>query len=699
DFVGWFTDQTNGTQIDANTVVNANVTYYAHWTPKQYTVTYNVNGGDTLSQTTKAVIYGSTYGELPVPTRTGHTFAGWYTEITGGTPITATTTVTITAAQTIYAHWIANQYTVTYNVNGGNTLTTKTKTVTYGAAYGTLATPTRTGHTFAGWYTAATGGTQITAATPVTITAAQTIYAHWTVNQYTVTYNVNGGNTLTTKTKTVTYGGVYGTLTTPTRTGHTFAGWYTLATGGTQITAGTMVTITADQTIYAHWTPIPSSPSVTIQFDANGGINVAARTIEQGTAIGSLPVTTRTGYTFTGWYTASSGGSQISAYTTVNADATYYAHWIANQYTVTYDVNGGNTLTTKTKTVTYGAAYGTLATPTRTGHTFAGWYTAATGGTQITAATPVTITAAQTIYAHWTGISVQGVLNSAQTQIALTASNMQFLSGVSKVQFAVWGNAGGQNDLKWYTANKSGTSTYQLPILVSNHKETGVYNIHAYATLTNGARVFVGATSVTVSAPKGTMTPQSVNTGNGTFRVKFSVSSAPSGVTEVQIPVWSASNQNDLYWYKATKQADGSYIADVNIKNHKYNYGTYTAHCYVRGGNGTYVAVASKSIPFPAPTVSVMAYLNSTQTQISMTASNVIRLPGVSKVQFAVWGSAGGQNDLKWYTANKSGTSIYQLPILVSNHKETGVYNIHAYATLTNGARIFVGATTVAVTA
>jgi hypothetical protein len=165
-------------------------------------------------------------------------------------------------------------------------------------------------------------------------------------------------------------------------------------------------------------------------------------------------------------------------------------------------------------------------------------------------------------------------------------------------------------------------------------------------------------------------------------------------VSEVQIPVWSAANQNDIYWYKATKQTDGSYIANVNIKNHKYNYGKYTAHCYVRGGNGTYVCVGGTSISFDAPSVSVTASLSSAQTQISMTATNVVRLPGVSKVQFAVWGNAGGQNDLKWYTANKISTNAYQLTIPVSNHKETGVYNIHAYATLTNGTSVFVGATT-----
>jgi uncharacterized repeat protein (TIGR02543 family) len=557
-------------------------------------------------------------------TRDGYTLDGWFTDAAGGTEIDANTPVI--ADVTYYAHWAAipvptpATVTVKFNAAGGSNVADRT--INQGVRIGTLPVTTRTGYTFAGWYTIASGGTQITATTVVNTDV--TYYAHWTAKQYTVTYNVNGGNALAAKTKTVTYGSAYGALTTPTRTGHTFAGWYTAAPGGTKITATTTVKTTAAQTLYAHWT--------------------------------------------------------------------------AKQYTVTYNVNCGHALVAKTKTVTYGSAYGALTTPIRIGHSFAGWYTAAKGGTKITSTTTVTITAAQTLYAHWTAKQhiVSATLNSAQTQIALTASNTQNLSGIKGVRFAVWGNAGGQNDLKWYTGTNLGGGKYSVSAPVSNHKETGLYLIHVYATLTNGASVIIGATSVTVSAPSGTATSQNINTGKGTFQVKLSGIKAPSGVTEVQIPVWSASNQSDIYWYKATKQSDGSYIANVNIKNHKYNYGTYIAHCYVRGGNGTFAFAAAKSIPLPAPKVSVTAS-HSVRTQISAIASNVVRLPGVSNVRFAVWGNAGGQHDLKWYTANKTGASTYQFIIPVSNHRETGTYSIHAYATLTNGTSVYIGASTVKV--
>ena len=154
--------------------------------------------------------------------------------------------------KTVTATWSAATFTVTFNSAGGSTPSPASKTVTYGQEYGTLPTVTRTGYTLAGWYTAETGGDLRTATDVVSITANTTLYAHWTPNTYTVTFNANGGTT-PTATKDVTYASAYGTLPTPTRTGYAFLGWFTDPDSGTQITAGTVVTITAAQTLYAHW--------------------------------------------------------------------------------------------------------------------------------------------------------------------------------------------------------------------------------------------------------------------------------------------------------------------------------------------------------------------------------------------------------------------------------------------------------------
>ncbi|MDD3302854.1 MAG: InlB B-repeat-containing protein, partial [Candidatus Gracilibacteria bacterium] len=128
--------------------------------------------------------------------------------------------------------------------------------------------------------------------------------------------------------------------------------------------------------------------SYTVTFDGNGGTGhtPTSKSVTYNSSIGTLPTNpTKDGYTFVGWYTQSTGGSQITESTTVLGDATVYAQWNVNNYTVIFDGNGGTGHTPTSKSVTYNTAIGTLpSTPTMTGYTFNGWYTSASGGTQIT---------------------------------------------------------------------------------------------------------------------------------------------------------------------------------------------------------------------------------------------------------------------------------------------------------------------------
>ena len=232
------------------------------------TLTFDANGGTTPTAK-KSILYNTAYGSLPKPTRTGYTFAGWYTAKEGGTQIKENSIVSVTTAQTLYAHWTANKYTVTFKPTGGNCDTTS-KSVTYNSTYGDLPTSTRTGHVFKGWFTAESGGTQVTKDTKVTITANQTLYAQWTLNSYTVTLDANGGTVLDDSV-TVTYSKGYGTLPKPTRDGYTFLGWFTAADGGTEVTASTTVTTNKNHTLYAHW----EKNKVVGDVNADGTFNVA----------------------------------------------------------------------------------------------------------------------------------------------------------------------------------------------------------------------------------------------------------------------------------------------------------------------------------------------------------------------------------------------------------------------------------------
>ena len=261
-------------------------------------VTFDPNGG-SVNKTSKTVTYKSAYGELPTPTRSGYRFDGWYTAASGGSKVESTTTVTNGEDHTLYAHWTIQNCTVTFHANGGGTPSMPSKTVTYGQDYGDLAAVSRTGYTFAGWYTAASGGSRVDRNTTVNTTENHTLYAHWTANSYTVTFDKNGGNTPSKADMSVTYDGTYGTLATVSRTGYAFAGWYTALSGGTQVTDTTKVETAADHTLYARWT----ANKYTITFSgAVDGSGSAEYTYAQGVTV-PFPqaVQNAGGGYFTGW--------------------------------------------------------------------------------------------------------------------------------------------------------------------------------------------------------------------------------------------------------------------------------------------------------------------------------------------------------------------------------------------------------------
>ena len=386
-FQGWYTSRDGGARYDFNQTVTGDVTLYAHWSVNSYTLAFDGNGGKA-SESSRTVQYGSQYGSLPTATRTGHTFQGWYTAKSGGTKVSPSTTMGA-ANTTLYAHWSVNAYTLAFDGNGGKASESSRK-VQYGNQYGTLPTATRTGYAFQGWYTARSGGSQVSSST--TMEAANTtVYAHWTVNTYTVSFDSNGGSAVASQS--VRYGSKATQPANPTRAGHTFQGWYTARSGGSKYDFGTAVT--GDVTLYAHW----SVNSYTLTFDGNGGKpSEASRTVAYGGQYGSLPTATRTGYAFQGWYTARDGGTKVSPSTTMGAaDTTLYARWSVNSYTVSFDSDGGSNV--PAQKVRYGSKASRPADPTSAGHTFQGWYTSRDGGSKYDFGTAVT--GDVTLHAHW----------------------------------------------------------------------------------------------------------------------------------------------------------------------------------------------------------------------------------------------------------------------------------------------------------
>ena len=327
-FKGWY-DNENLTGSPVTAIGGAetgNKEYWAKWEINQYTITVKPENGKADITITQD--YGTPI-TAPTLTREGYTFKGWDKEIPKTMPAENIT---------VKAQWEINPYTITFDTNGGSEIAPITQD--YGTEITAPDNPTRKGYTFKGW----------DKKIPKTMPAENiTVKAQWEINQYTITFDTNGGSEIAPITQD------YGTEITapdkPTRKGYTFRGW------DKEIPE----TMPAENiTVKAQW----EINQYTITFDTNGGSEIAPSTQDYGTEITAPDNPTRKGYTFKGW------DKEIPE-TMPAENITVKAQWKINQYTITFDTNGGSEIAPITQD--YGTEITAPDNPTRKGYTFKGW--------------------------------------------------------------------------------------------------------------------------------------------------------------------------------------------------------------------------------------------------------------------------------------------------------------------------------------
>ena len=284
--------------------------------------------------------------------------------------------------------------------------------------------------------------------------------------------------------------------------------------------------------------------------------------------------------------------------------------------------------------------------------------------------------------------------NGNQTQFNIKASNVGYAGGVKSARVAVWSATGGQDDLVWYTMTNNGNGVWSTNVPISGHKTAGTYYAHMYIADKTGSQHVIASTTFKVDAPTaGNMTVKNLNNGAGTFNLELAGINAKAGVNNVRVAVWSTANQSNLKWYTAAKQSNGTYTVSVNIANHGYQYGTYTAHAYVTDNNGIAV-VAGTTAKMEQPKAVLTAAGNGNQTQFNIKASNVAYAGGVKSARVAVWSATGGQDDLVWYTMTNNGNGVWSTNVPISKHKTAGTYYVHMYIADKNGTQHVIGSTT-----
>lgn len=325
-FNGWTTE--SGMAVDSRSVciIDGDHTLVANWLQETAQVVLNPNGGTCA--TIKFTAYnGKPFGELPTPTRKSYIFLGWFTQLEGGEQITKDTVAYLTEDITLYAHWSAQKYKVTFDPAGG-TCDTPSMEVVYMGKYQNLPVAVRPGYKFEGWFTSLTNWEEIEEGATVNIMEDITLYAHWSKETYVISFDGNGGKA-GQPSKSVLYDSTYGTLPTAKWKLHKFKGWYTAPTGGTKITAKSKVTITENTTLYAQWKAEP----IKLVLNGNGGkigkAKTKTMTVAYDEVYGKLPSPKRKGYKFKGWYTKKSGGKKVTekSYCMETGKHTLYARW------------------------------------------------------------------------------------------------------------------------------------------------------------------------------------------------------------------------------------------------------------------------------------------------------------------------------------------------------------------------------------
>ena len=391
-FKGWYDNEgLTGDPVRAiGGTEMGNKEYWAKWTINQYTITFDTDGGSEVAPITQD--YGTAITAPADPTREGYTFTGWDKTIPATMPA---------GDMTITAQWTVNQYTITYDLDGG-TAEGNPDTYTVETDAFTLKNPTRPGYTFTGWSgTGLTGEDNLTVTIPKGSTGNRSYTAHWSLNTYSIMYDLNGG-TASGNPTSYTVESATITLNQPTKTGYTFTGWSgTDLTGEDNLTVTIPTGSTGDRSYTAHW----SLNTYSITYDLNGGTvsgNPDFYTVESAAITLNQP--TRIGYTFTGWSGTNLTGEDnltVTIPTGSIGNRSYTAHWSLNTYSITYDLDGGTAFGNPDSYTVESAAI-TLNEPTKAGYVFTGWSgTDLVGEDNLTVTIPAGSIGDRRYTAHW----------------------------------------------------------------------------------------------------------------------------------------------------------------------------------------------------------------------------------------------------------------------------------------------------------
>ena len=518
----------NDSKTHAYVTDAANTTLTANWSLHDYSISFDTNNGILIGTTPSSYNIESSDVALPTPSRDGYTFGGWYENSNfSGSAVTKISKGS-TGDKKYYAKWIPNTYSIAYNLDGGSASTSNPTSYNLNTNTFTLNNPTKTGYSFKGWtevvkinnWHEGDLGDSTSGGNP-TVSARGSFYSEPVFVKAGVTYSWPNHMLENTSVGAGTVGarfydanGTYKTYLTGNYKGYTptedgyirfLIVGYTEEYGNKfSLNSSVMDSVTINQGSYGNrtYTANWKVKTTNVVFYRNHDSNDTTTAVQSFTYDGANQYFkdngwSKTGYTLAG-YSKVRGSATADFIVTNNVvnsyiDSTYpttnvYGVWKPNIYTVTFNTQGG-TSDTSSKNVTYDSTYGILPTPTKYGYTFGGWFTSASGGTQITSSSKVSITANTTLYAQWnintgtvkfegngaTGGSMADMSVRYDTSANLNANAFSktgytfsrwkvrmVVNGVTKYRYALNGSWG------WYEQGKQPTGSTEVTWIDGN---------------------------------------------------------------------------------------------------------------------------------------------------------------------------------------------------------------------------------------
>jgi len=260
-------------------------------------------------------------------------------------------------------------------------------------------------------------------------------------------------------------------------------------------------------------------------------------------------------------------------------------------------------------------------------------------------------------------------------------------NGVKEVLVPSWSLVNGQDDLVWHKASRQSDGSYRVTIKASEHKNSlGNYRADVYIVDNANQRHYVTETIVDVkhNKPVGTISVVNNNKDTGTFDVIISDVYSSKGVRTVQVPIWSEKDgQDDIRWYEATRQANGTYTVNVQATNHKNSTGLYNIHLYYILNDGSQVGVGgtTTTVEFRNAKTKTQTYITNVNSEAGSFTVVVDQAPQgrqIKNIRVAVW-SESNQGNLSWYNTAPTGTHT-EINVSTVNHKNLiGNYTTHVY--------------------